>query len=99
MLLCLTSIHVHRPILPLEIKNLAVKVYFLSMRPSVGLFSVLGLSSFVLFVFLLSSQCLCDALVMSQARPQVSTYSLCCLCKDLFQAEGVSKDYKRNRKG
>ena len=56
---------------------------------------VLGLSSFVLFVFLLSLQCLCDALVMSQACPQVSTYSLCCLCQDLFQAEGFSKDLQR----
>ena len=56
---------------------------------------VQGLSSFALFVFLLSLQCLCDALVMSQACPQVSTYSLCCLCKDLFQAEGFSKDLQR----
>ena len=55
----------------------------------------LGLSSFVLFVFLLSLQCLCDALVMSQACPQVSTYSLCCLCQDFFQAEGFSKDLQR----
>ena len=44
MLLCHTSIHVHRPVLPLEIKNLAVKFYFLSVWPSVGPFSVLSLS-------------------------------------------------------
>ena len=56
---------------------------------------VLGLSSFVLFVFLLSLQCLCITLVMSQACPQVSTYSLCCLCQYLFQAEGFSKDLQR----
>ena len=38
-----------------------------------GLRSV-GLSAFVLFVFFLSLQCLRDALVMSQAFPQVSIY-------------------------
>ena len=56
---------------------------------------VLGLSSLVLFVFLLSLQCLCITLVMSQVCPQVSTYSLCCLCQYLFQAEGFSKDLQR----
>ena len=56
---------------------------------------VLGFSSFVLFVFLLSLQCLCIALDMSQACPQVSTYSFCCLCQYLFQAVGFSKDLQR----
>ena len=44
---------------------------------------------FCLFVVLTMSL---YALVMSQACPQVSTYSLCCLCQYLFQAEGFSKD-------
>ena len=52
---------------------------------------VLGLSSFVLFVFLCSLQCPCNALIMSQACPQVSTYSSC----GLFKTEGSIKDLKR----
>ena len=59
---------------------------------------VLGLSSFVLFVFLLSLQCLCNALVMSQACPQVSIYSFCCLCQDLFSSRRLQQRLtKENR--
>ena len=47
---------------------------------------VLAGPSFVLFVFLFPLQCLCDALVMSQAYPKVSTYASCCLCQDLFSS-------------
>ena len=50
---------------------------------------VLGLSSFVL---LLSLQWLCDALVMSSSL----SILLCCLCQDLFQAEGFSKDLAKH---
>ena len=42
-------------------------------------------------VFLLSGQCFCDVPVMSQACPQVSTYSLCCLSHYLFRTEGFRK--------
>ena len=52
---------------------------------------VLGLSSFVLFVFLLSLQCLCDAPVMSQACPQVSKYSFCCLNHYLFSSRRLQQ--------
>ena len=56
---------------------------------------VLGLSSFVLVVLLLSLQCQCDALVMSYVCPHVSTYSLCCLCNDLLPMEGFQYDFQR----
>ena len=78
---------------------ISVKLYFLSVRPFASHFPVLDLSYGVLglssFVFLLSLQCLRDALVMSQACPQVSTYSSSCLCQDLFHAEGFSNDSQR----
>ena len=45
---------------------------------------VLSVHGFAQIVVLLSFQCVCDALVISQAFPQVSSYSLYCLYHDLF---------------
>ena len=59
---------------------------------------VLGLSSFVLFVVFTMSLCCAVSLSlspMSQAYPQVLTYSLGCLCQELFQTEGFGKDLQR----